>query len=403
MANPGAQRESGRGPLGTTGTASSLDNNRVPRNTPGSLGINDAAAVLANGVRLRPDGQLRLNHRTFIKASHSLPDSGKFAIGFGSTRFVALDYSKGLARTTRQFTLEQRFIDYSTSWEKRHSPLAINPDKPLTSNRIVKLGSPFWPIVGEAGTVIGYFGTVHHSRVGTRSVKGTESPSAIIWFAPGERQHSGGDVVSVVVDVDGNILSHQVSDRPLEDSIVGNMLPLLVVGLVQGVVRSAFATLRAGVSSLGRGAGAQLERQAAKRLIAQLRQEGKEIIVNVGGEGAKHEVRRWPHAINLNILTKARPTSIQNLVRGRGEDIAKFFEAGSVDKIVASKIPTSVDPARLAKGGIAVLRSGGTMEINIFGSAVDDWGKVFIESLVKQGVRPNNIRKVGDVLFLVTK
>jgi hypothetical protein len=37
-------REKGRGPLGSSGTSSSPDNIRIPKNTPGTVGINDATS-----------------------------------------------------------------------------------------------------------------------------------------------------------------------------------------------------------------------------------------------------------------------------------------------------------------------------------------------------------------------
>ena len=42
MTMPRQHREEGRGPQGSEGTASSPDNRRVPKNTPGPLAINDA-------------------------------------------------------------------------------------------------------------------------------------------------------------------------------------------------------------------------------------------------------------------------------------------------------------------------------------------------------------------------
>lgn len=144
-----AQRENGRGPFGSAGTAGSPDNSRVPICTPGTIGINDKAAADVNSTVQKRHSQLQINHRTFIESSRPLPGSGKFAIGFGNIRFVAFDFTNGLTPSTRQFTLEQRFIDYASIWEKRHSPLAIDPNKPAVSSPITKLGSPFWPIIDE--------------------------------------------------------------------------------------------------------------------------------------------------------------------------------------------------------------------------------------------------------------
>lgn len=42
MPRPEIMREQGRGPLGSDGTASSPDNKRIPKNTPGTLAVNDA-------------------------------------------------------------------------------------------------------------------------------------------------------------------------------------------------------------------------------------------------------------------------------------------------------------------------------------------------------------------------
>lgn len=136
-------------------------------------------------------------------------------------------------------------------------------------------------------------------------------------------------------------------------------------------------------------------------LVEQLRKQGNEVVVNVGGEAAAHEVRVWPHAINLN--PAPRVSGVPNLVKARGEQIGSLFNAGSVDKVVASKIPTSVDPLQLANGSVHVLKSGGTIEINLFGTGVKAWGEKFVDALIKSGISRGRIKNVGDVLFQATK
>lgn len=92
-----------------------------------------------------------------------------------------------------------------------------------------------------------------------------------------------------------------------------------------------------------------------------------------------------------------------NLVKARGEQIGSLFDAGSVDRVVASKLPTSVDPVQLANGSVHVLKSGGTIEINVFGAGVKAWGEKFVDALIKSGISRDRIKNVSDVLFQATK
>lgn len=217
------------------------------------------------------------------------------------------------------------------------------------------------------------------------------------------------DWYTVLFDPEGSILAvlSFESYNILPSAIQADDILLLITGI--GLLGKLSVRLAAsGIKVLFRTRVAakiasHLSPGQARALVSALRKEGREVVVNVGGEAAKHEIKAWSHAINVNNVTPGRPADIPNLVKVGGEEMDSVFLPNSIDKVVASKIPTSVDPQRLAQATVRVLKKGGRIEINIFGSGVDTWSKKFIDALVKNGVPSLSIKNIGEVLITATK
>jgi len=234
-----------------------------------------------------------------------------------------------------------------------------------------------------------------------------------VLFADNEEEIAGRGAVSygggsdiyrtALATIDGEVsefLDERV--RGLEGPDWGGELVLLVASLgVWGAYGLTERSLRGGTRFLAKKLFTRPQR--AKALVSALRKEGREVVVNIGGEAAAHEVEVCPYAINVNPITKGRRTDIPNLIRSQGEKVGELFEAGSVDRIVSWKLPTSVDPAQLAKGSVKILRAGGRMDMRIFGGDTVTWGKVFTETLVREGISRKGILNIGDLVFEVVK
>jgi hypothetical protein len=197
---------------------------------------------------------------------------------------------------------------------------------------------------------------------------------------------------------------------------IATALAPLGQGLVRGIISSLFRRESGAIAGdlaldgmteeLAQSTAAEAttaEATTARTMVRALRAEGEEVVVNVGGEASRFEVSRWPKAINVNPITAGRPTDIPNLVKAGGEELGDLFESGSIDKIVSSKLPPSVDPEMFAKGAANVLKNGGQLEINIFGAGVKEWTAKFTEALVKNGFNAGNIKNISDVLIQAIK
>jgi hypothetical protein len=106
-------------------------------------------------------------------------------------------------------------------------------------------------------------------------------------------------------------------------------------------------------------------------MVARLRAEGKEVIVNIGGTGAPHEPR---DAINLNPndIPGTERKNIPNLIQAKGETIGSEFDPESVDRVVGNRLPPDTfDWDQVAQGAIKVMKPGATIDINVAYSPQD--------------------------------
>jgi hypothetical protein len=138
----------------------------------------------------------------------------------------------------------------------------------------------------------------------------------------------------------------------------------------------------------------------AQEMVARLRREGKEVVVNLGGEANPiRELPQWPDAINVN--PKPRVRNVPNLVREPAEKIGDLFTGGSVDKVVARRLPLNPDSFDTVAQGIhKVLRKGGEVEINLYTGARN---AEFKDALIRAGLREDQVKNISNVMFTATK
>ena len=149
-------------------------------------------------------------------------------------------------------------------------------------------------------------------------------------------------------------------------------------GVLSRLRQAASRVLRslAGAASAP-GVALQALRAEAQRLAARLSQQGRRVVVNIGGETSERDLERWGelarHAINVNPLTSGRPqTGVPNLVRTEAENIGSLFNRGQVDEIISNRLPfDTLGWDRVIPGAHRVLRPGGRITINFQGVSED--------------------------------
>lgn len=138
----------------------------------------------------------------------------------------------------------------------------------------------------------------------------------------------------------------------------------------------------------------------AREMVNKLRKDGNEVVINLGGEASEIEVKNWPYAINLN--PNPRVPDVPNLVREPADRLGELFEAGSADKVVARRLPTSAVSGdnidKVAKGAFDVLRKGGELEMHIYGGSPG-----FQAALEKAGFNRTNIQNESNAYFTAIK
>lgn len=138
--------------------------------------------------------------------------------------------------------------------------------------------------------------------------------------------------------------------------------------------------------------------ETGRQMVARLRAAGEEVIVNIGGAGARHEP---PHAINLNPNRVASRSGIPNHIADAGENIASHFDAGSIDQVVGHHLPPTVlDWDQIAPGAYTVLRAGGRFEIYFRGAHPGDAARL-AAALREAGFQ--QVRVTSDVLIQARK
>jgi LysM domain len=130
-------------------------------------------------------------------------------------------------------------------------------------------------------------------------------------------------------------------------------------------------------------------------LVAQLRQAGKRVAVNIGGTGEVAD------AINLNPNQVAPRKGIPNWIAKEAEQIGQVFGPNSVDEIVSNRLPpNTIEWTKVLPGAHKVLRPGGSISIRFQGVGGD--GPIIMEQLRKLGFRNiNNPMNMGAVIEAV--
>lgn len=137
------------------------------------------------------------------------------------------------------------------------------------------------------------------------------------------------------------------------------------------------------------------QQQRARELVSTMQSEGKEIVVNIGGAGAKHEPQG---AINLNNQAVARK-NIPNLVQADGSRIGDLFPPASVDRIEGYYMaPGAVRWKQAAPGAMKVLKPGGKLQYRYRGTGD---AKAAEAALREAGFK--DAKSIGDSFVTATK
>lgn len=132
----------------------------------------------------------------------------------------------------------------------------------------------------------------------------------------------------------------------------------------------------------------------ARALVTKLRSQGKKIIVNIGGTGARHEP---PDAINVNPNTVAPRKNIPNWVAAKGEIIGSLFEPNTIDQVIGNRLfPGTVNWRTLAQGAYRVMRSGGQFKVNFYTQNKNEIVGLFT---ALQSAGFTNVQSVHDVMI----
>jgi hypothetical protein len=138
------------------------------------------------------------------------------------------------------------------------------------------------------------------------------------------------------------------------------------------------------------------QQQRAQQLASAAQQEGREVVANIGGAGARHEPQG---AININNQAVARK-DIPNLVQADGSRIGELFKPGTVDRVEGHNMaPGAIDWNKAAPGSMQALKPGGKVSYYYRGSNAD--AKVAETALKQSGFK--DVKNVGDVWITATK
>lgn len=140
------------------------------------------------------------------------------------------------------------------------------------------------------------------------------------------------------------------------------------------------------------------QRQAAKELVAAVREKAGKVVVNIGGTGAAHEPL---HAINMNPNVVASRKDIPNLVQERAERIGDVFEPGVVDELVGHRLPhDTLNWPEVAVGAKTALSGGGKVEIYLRWAHAEEVVKMR-DAFLAAGFR--DVEVIGNAVIKATK
>jgi hypothetical protein len=159
------------------------------------------------------------------------------------------------------------------------------------------------------------------------------------------------------------------------------------------------------VSAMATGAGdpaaagkVEAPRAVAQSLVKALEAQGKPIVANIGGTGARHEPQ---HAINVNPNEVAPRNNIPNWVKAKGETIGTLFSPGQVKEVVGFGLsPPVLNWKEIAKGSHQVLQPGGKFTIQ-FRWPDAKAAQQLVAALKQAGFE--NVANLRDVVISATK
>jgi hypothetical protein len=239
-------------------------------------------------------------------------------------------------------------------------------------------------------------------------------------------------------DVSGNLLFQKYQTTPKLDIITSdeNMNELLAIVATLGISLGARLLARAAVSAaadiLGQlavklsvvdavsfSAAATSEEaiatahlafsaRRARALVALMKAEGREAVVNLGGEFTPREVElHGPTQISVNPILPSRVAGLGKryipfLIKEPAENIGELFEPGSVQGYVARDLETgNLDVDRVASGMFETLAPGKQLKLAFhapFGETPEAFTERFAKALADAGFK--NVRKPFKVLVI---
>ncbi len=139
-------------------------------------------------------------------------------------------------------------------------------------------------------------------------------------------------------------------------------------------------------------AGNTLLRKQGMAELAKARSRGGPVVVNIGGKGeAKGAIN-----VNPNVSSVEKNPKWPNWINAGGEDLAQVFPAGSVDKVMSSKLPGGMNWTAIVKAAKTVLKPKGVVELNQLGPV-----QPIVDALRKAGF--SNIKVIGNSLVTAVK
>jgi len=195
----------------------------------------------------------------------------------------------------------------------------------------------------------------------------------------------------------------QETEKARDDSIIFQQAMDAAILILSFVQLSLGAMKAMGASKPGAGGGGsrgwRLNRpsstQLARGMVKRLREAGRRIVVNIGGEGEE------AGAINVNNKTRLN-TPIENFVQEDAGRIGELFEPNSVDEIISNRLPpNTLNWSRTIPGAHRILKPGGRIVIRFQGRGMD--GDTIVPQLRRLGFREINDWGGGGAIFEAIK
>ncbi len=270
---------------------------------------------------------------------------------------------EGLVATTLIVEAPARadYRDFATDWEIQNSPFCI------FSHR-------YQPIVDEGNQVLAYgrvewiTGVAHFIQ---NDIDGIEFDNRTIAEKGLVEDIVGNELVAAIATLGGSLLIRSLARAAITSSsrFLGVAIAEGAIDAARGVSTAAFRLALLGLRAI-----------RARALVRTFTSRGLRVIVNIGGEAAEHELKQGPQiAVNSFGLGRGQINRIvPNLIREKGENIGTLFGKETVDRIISSKLPTSIDTQAVAQGAAKVLKPGGTLQMSFLPD------QEFVDTFVRQ-------------------